>query len=203
MSQYMQKRPEPRKSPSEACAAYAGHALRRLNGISRKYAGYEAASSTTVADVKTMCYFDDLKLIYLQACRGQTVLAQWVVRVYPTGYKMEEPLPRPAEAVLRSANFQIVVEQAGRQHLYSSLLRSSWGASQARPDHQYTGTVIALPRGGQNGIIASGNHRNVLLLRDARSLAVGDVVRYIVAWDPRQRRSVAHSVVKLPGSRAA
>lgn len=196
-------RPELRMSPSEACAAYAGHALRRLNGISRKYAGSDAATSTTVADIKTMCYFDDLKLIYLQACRGQTILAQWVIRVYPTGYKMEEPLPKPADFVLRSASFQVVVEQSGRQHLYANLLRGSWGASQTQPDHQYTGTVIALPGAGQNGVIASGNHRNVLLYRDARGLAVGDVVRFVVAWDSKQHQSVAHSVVRLAGGRAA
>jgi hypothetical protein len=169
-----------------------------MNGISRKYGGYHAATPAIIADIKTMCHFDDLKLIYFQACRGKTVVAQWVVRVYPTEYKLEEPLPWPPDEVLKSATFQVVVEQTGRSHLYADLLRSSWGASQARPDREYTGKVTALPRAGQNGIIASGSHRNVLLPRDAAGLAVGDSVRYIVAWDPRQQQSVAHSVVKLP-----
>lgn len=197
------RRPEPRRSPSEASAAYAEHALRRLNGISRKYSGWDVADSAAVADVKTMCYFDDLNLIYLQAYRGQTILAQWVVRVYPTGYKMEEPLPKPADFVLKSARFKVVVDRVGREHLYAGLLRSSWSVSNTRPDHEFTGTVIALPQPGQNGVIASGSHRNVLLPRDARGLAVGDRVRFVIGWDSRQHQSVAHSVVRLSGFRAA
>jgi hypothetical protein len=70
-------RPQPHTSPSEATAAYAGHALRRLNGISRTYAGYDVASPDVIADIKTMCYFNDLQLISFQAYRGQTILAQW------------------------------------------------------------------------------------------------------------------------------
>ena len=191
------------RSPAEGTAAYAAHALRRLNGISRKYAGYDVAGRDAVADVKTMCYFNDLRLISLQAYRGQTILAQWIVRVYPAGYKLEEPLPTPADFVLRSASFKVVVDRTGREHLYASLLRTSWSTSTTRPDHQFTGTVVALPRTGRNGVIASGVHRNALLPRDARGLAVGDHVRYIVAWDSRQRQSVAHSVVRIHVARAA
>ena len=58
-----------------------------------------------------MCYFNDLQIVALQAYRGQTILAQWIVRVYPTAYKLEEPLPKPADFVLRSARFQVVVER--------------------------------------------------------------------------------------------
>lgn len=198
-----QERPQARISKSEATAAYAGHALRRLNGISRKYAGYDVASPETIADVKTMCYFNDLQLLTLQAYRGETILAQWVVRAFPTSYKLEEPLPMPADFVLRSATFKVVVERTGREHLYAGLLQASWSTSTTRPDHEYTGTVTALPQPGRNGTITAGNHRNALLPRDARGLAVGDQVRFVVAWDPRQAQSVAHSVVRLRGARAA
>ena len=198
-----QGRPQPRASKSEATAAYAAHALRRLNGISRKYAGYDVAGPEIIADVKTMCYFNDLQLLTLQAYRGETILAQWVVRAFPTSYKLEEPLPQPADFVLRSATFKVVVERAGREHLYTGLLRASWSTSTTRPDHEFTGTVTALPQPGRNGTITSGNHRNALLPRDARGLAVGDHVRFVIAWDAKQSQSVAHSVVRLSRARAA
>ena len=54
---------------------------------------------------------------------GQTILAQWVVRAFPTSYKLEEPLPQPADFVLRSAKFQVVVVRAGWEHHYACLLR--------------------------------------------------------------------------------
>lgn len=185
-----------RRPKGDAAAAYAAHALRRLNGISRHFAGYDVADANATADIQAMCQFNDLRNITLQAYIRDTALAEWVVRVYDDHYTLQEPVPTPSEFVLRSARFQVVVSRMGREKLYAHLLKAAWSDSRTHSDHQYTGTVLTLPQAGRPGVIISENHRNVLLSRDARHLKVGERVRFSLAWDSAKNQKVAHSIVK-------
>ena len=90
-----------RRPKGDAAAAYAAHALRRLNGISRHFAGYDVADANATADIQAMCQFNDLRNITLQAYIRDTALAEWVVRVYDDHYTLQEPVPTPSEFVLR------------------------------------------------------------------------------------------------------
>ena len=187
---------KPRRSTGDAAAAYATHALRRLNGISRHFSGTIVANADIVADIRVMCQFDDLRNITLQAFLRETALAEWVVRLYDDHYTLQEPVPTPSEFVLRSAKFQVVVNRMGREKLYAHLLKTAWTDSRTRSDHQYTGTVLTLPQAGRPGIIISGRHRNTLLSRDAWNLKVGEQVRFSLAWDAAKDQKIAHSVVR-------
>jgi hypothetical protein len=186
-----------RFSKGDSVAGHAAHALRRLNGISKRFSGTTFSNTDIVADIQVMCEYNDLRNITLRAYVRDTIVAEWIVHVYDNHYTLQEPMPMPSGFILGSASFKVVVSRTGQEKLYAHLLKGSWIDSHTEAHHQYTGTVLTLPRRGRPGIIISGKHRMVLLSRYARNLKVGERVRFSTSWDTAKKQKVAHSILRV------